>query len=93
VPPDEKGRPSVPEPRAGHHHRQSFTKAQPLSSDQHLQGNAAPRHIGRYANGWRDGFRAGAADALRVAGRRLPAETWHIIEALADQYELAAGDG
>jgi hypothetical protein len=29
---------------------------------------------------------------LRVAGRCLPVETWHIIEALADQYELAADD-
>jgi hypothetical protein len=50
------------------------------------------RHIGRYASGWRDGFRAGAADALRVAGRHLPPETWHAIEALADAYELAADD-
>ncbi|MGO9155888.1 hypothetical protein [Mycobacterium sp.] len=50
-------------------------------------------HTGRYACGWRDGFRAGAADALRVAGRRLPVETWHTIEALADAYELAGGDG
>jgi hypothetical protein len=46
-------------------------------------------HIGRYACGWRDGFRAGAADALRVAGRRLPAEHWHVVEALADAYEAA----
>jgi hypothetical protein len=50
------------------------------------------RHLGLYAAGWRDGFSAGAADALRVAGRHLPPETWHVVEALADQYDLAAGD-
>jgi hypothetical protein len=50
------------------------------------------RHLGLYASGWRDGFSAGAADALRVAGRHLPVETWHTIEALADAYELAGGD-
>jgi hypothetical protein len=50
------------------------------------------RRVGLYASGWRDGFKAGAADALRVAGRRLPVETWNTIEALADAYELAAGD-
>jgi hypothetical protein len=85
-PPDEKGRPPITTPGARHHQRQ------PLIKDQHQKGNAAPRHIGRYASGWRDGFRAGAADALRVAGRRLPVETWHIVEELADQYELAADD-
>jgi hypothetical protein len=85
-PPDE-GRPSVPEPRASRHHRR-----QSLIKDQHPQGIAAPRHLGRYASGWRDGFTAGAVDALRCAGRRLPVETWHIIEDLAEQYELA-GDG
>ncbi len=49
-------------------------------------------HISRYASGWRDGFRAGAADALRVAGRRLPVEHWHVVEALADAYELVGDD-
>jgi hypothetical protein len=43
--------------------------------------------------GWKHGFAAGAADALRVAGRRLPVETWHIVEALASEYELAGSDG
>jgi hypothetical protein len=86
VPPDE-GRPSVPEPRASHHHRR-----QSLIKDQHPQGIAAPRHLGRYACGWRDGFGYGFRDALRLAGRRLPPEYWHIVEALADEFDLAGGD-
>jgi hypothetical protein len=47
--------------------------------------------LGRYAAGWRHGFTAGAVDALRVAGRQLPPESWHVVEALADAYELAGG--
>ncbi|WP_322859151.1 hypothetical protein U8D42_03980 [Mycobacterium europaeum] len=57
-----------------------------------VHSNARRPRLGMYACGWRAGFAAGAADALRVAGRRLPVETWHIIEVLADQYELAADD-
>jgi hypothetical protein len=59
---------------------------------QRLQATTASRHIGRYTAGWRDGFTAGAADALRVAARHLPVETWHIIESLANQYELVGSD-
>jgi hypothetical protein len=39
----------------------------------------------RYAGAWRSGFTRGAVDALRVAGKHLPIETWHIVEALTDQ--------
>jgi hypothetical protein len=42
---------------------------------------------------FREAFRRGARDALTRAGRRLPPEHRHIIEALASEYELAAGDG
>ena len=87
MPPDRRGGAPTPESARRHHRRQS-----PLSRDQHPQGIAAPRHLGRYASGWRDGFAAGAADALRCAGRQLPPETWAILEDLADAYELA-GDG
>jgi hypothetical protein len=86
VPPDRRGGGPDSNPGTARHHRR-----QSLIKDQHPQ-DKAPRHLGRYASGWRDGFAAGAADALRVAGRRLPVETWHIVEALADAYELAAGD-
>jgi hypothetical protein len=48
--------------------------------------------VGLYASGWRDGFKAGAADALRVAGRHLPAETWPALEALSSEFDLAGGD-
>ena len=58
----------------------------------HPQGTTAPPRIGRYGSGWRDGFTAGAIDALRVAGRHLPVEQWHVVEMLADAYELAADD-
>jgi hypothetical protein len=47
------------------------------------------RRVGLYASGWRDGFKAGAVDALRLAGRRLPVEAWNILDDLADAYELA----
>jgi hypothetical protein len=44
---------------------------------------------GLYGSGWCDGFRAGAADALRQAGRRLPLEAWLVVEQLADEYAMA----
>ncbi len=72
----------------------NYTSTSHQPSGRHTADCSVRRpHTGRYACGWRDGFRAGAADALRVAGRRLPVETWHTIEALADAYELAGGDG
>lgn len=51
----------------------------------------APRSMrnGLYGSGWCDGFRAGAADALRQAGRRLPLEAWLVVEQLADEYAMA----
>jgi hypothetical protein len=53
----------------------------------------AGRHLGRYGYAWREGFGYGFRDALRLAGRRLPPEYWHVVEALADEFDLAAGDG
>jgi hypothetical protein len=51
--------------------------------------------VGRRDHGaiFREAFRRGARDALTRAGRRLPPEHRHIIEALASEYEPAAGDG
>jgi hypothetical protein len=43
-------------------------------------------------HGFREGFARGFRDALRLAARRLPPETWPALEALADQYDLASGD-
>jgi hypothetical protein len=39
-----------------------------------------------HADVWREGFRRGFGDALRLAARRLPPETWHTLDALADEY-------
>lgn len=52
-----------------------------------------PRHVGRYACAWRDGFGYGFRDALRLAARRLPPEAWPLLDRLASQYELAGSDG
>jgi hypothetical protein len=41
---------------------------------------------------WREGFARGFCDALRLAARELPPETWHTLAQLADQYALAGGD-
>jgi hypothetical protein len=57
-----------------------------------LEFNPRPRRLGLYTSGWKDGFTAGAVDALRQAGRKLPVEVWHVVEELADAYELAADD-
>jgi hypothetical protein len=55
------------------------------------QPNAASRHLGRYTSGWRDGFKAGAVDALRLGARRLAPECWQVLDELASDYELAGG--
>ena len=85
VPPERGGGPT-PETASHHHYHRSSDK------DQHPQGNAGPRNIGRYATGWRHGFCAGAIDALRLAARRLPPEAWNVLDDLADAYELAVSD-
>jgi len=54
--------------------------------------NAQRRQCGQYADAWQRGFGYGFRDALRLAARELPPETWHTLEALADQYELAGSD-
>ncbi|HUH70029.1 MAG TPA: hypothetical protein VLZ05_14940 [Mycobacterium sp.] len=57
-------------------------------------GGHVETRSGAYADGWRDGFTAGAIDALRQAGRELPPETWYPLEKLSERYERAhAGDG
>jgi hypothetical protein len=85
MPPDRRGGPRSP------HREPATTNTSP--ADQHLQGIAAPRHAGSYAYAWREGFGYGFRDALRLAARRLPPECWHVMEALASEYELAGSDG
>lgn len=53
-----------------------------------------PAVPGRYGDVWRQGFGCGFRDALRVAARRVddPA-VWLMLSRLADEYDLAAGDG
>ena len=49
--------------------------------------------VGRPAHLWRDGFRRGAVDALRLVGREIPdPRVWAVLDRLAERYELAAGD-
>jgi hypothetical protein len=85
-PPDDAARTASPS-RPG-----SCVKGPTTTHTRQVKRSAASPHIGRYASGWRAGFMAGAADALRQAGRRLPVETWHVVEELADAYALAADD-
>lgn len=54
--------------------------------DVEIQPDGGCHHIGRYAEGYRYAFKRGAADALRVAARRLPAECWDTLEQLIDEY-------
>jgi hypothetical protein len=56
------------------------------------------RHIGLYASGWRDGFSAGAVDALRLAAREIDdPHLWCVLDRLADRYRsdygLCGSDG
>ena len=39
---------------------------------------------------WREGFAHGWRDALRLAARELPPETWSMLDKLADAYKLAS---
>jgi hypothetical protein len=86
--PPERGGAPTPE-SAGHHHLSKTTRHDP-SGISYRSGHQLA--IGRYATGWRHGFTAGALDALRLAGRQLPPESWVGIEQLADRYELAGSD-
>ena len=57
-----------------------------------LHFNAHQPSCGRYAFAWRQGFGHGFRDALRLAARRLPPETWHTLDRLAGEFDLAAND-
>ncbi len=57
------------------------------------QSKPQSRQCGRHADTFRWGFAHGFKDALRLAARRLPPEAWPVLEALADEYELAGSDG
>lgn len=46
-------------------------------------------NCGRHADTFRWGFGCGFRDALRLAARELPPETWHTLDKLADEYGLA----
>lgn len=52
------------------------------------------RQCGRYGTGWREGFTAGAVDALRLAARRIDdPHVWRVLDELASDYDLAGSDG
>jgi hypothetical protein len=87
MPPDRRGGAPTPESARHHHRRQSLIK------DQHPQPNAAPRHHGRYAHAWREGFGYGFLDALRLAARRTDdPDVWVMLSRLGEEYTLAGGD-
>jgi hypothetical protein len=56
------------------------------------QCNAPTRRSTNHSTMWRNGFRSGAIDALRLAGRALPPETWATLDELARKYEAAGDD-
>ncbi len=70
----------------------------PVRTSCRFHSNGTRRPVGRYTAGWKDGFTAGAVDALRRAGRWLPGdpdtwpEIWAALDVLADAYQLAGGD-
>jgi hypothetical protein len=81
------------EVEAGVPHHENDRPSTHDSSNSHASSDTHNRTSKRSpASAWRDGYRRGALDGLRRAGRRLPPECWAILEDLADEYELA-GDG
>jgi len=93
-----EGPPGKERPGA-HHNAGPIRKSGPHQDHQPRPAySRGPRQCGLYASGWRDGFRAGAIDALRRAGRWLPGdpdtwpEIWAALDALADAYTLVGGD-
>ncbi len=84
MPPDKK-RTAGPAAKPG----PTATNASPHQKDQQHQSK---RQCGRHADTFRWGFACGFRDALRLAARRLPPETWSTLEALACDYELVSDD-
>ena len=79
-------------PGAGPHHRRLPGHHHETESHPQLKGLAEVGG-GRYAHGWQAGFRRGRIDALRVAMRQLDdLDALAVLTALADEYQLAAGD-
>ena len=61
----------------------------PGETPRQCRRNTARRH----ADAWREGFAYGFHDALRLAAREIhDPDVWAILDRLADDYELAAGD-
>ncbi|HSS26058.1 MAG TPA: hypothetical protein VLL82_17050 [Mycobacterium sp.] len=77
--PPERGRPG-PTPGTGP------TKSEIAKpTNQVAAYSTVARQRGAYACAWRHGFAFGFRDALRLAARRLPPETWHTLDRLADE--------
>jgi hypothetical protein len=68
----------------GPHHQGNSTFRATAYSTRHRRGS--------YADTWREVYARGFRDALRLAARRLPPDTWETLDRLPDDYELA-GDG
>jgi hypothetical protein len=85
-PPDGEGRP---------HPWKPATTAESDNSTYATKPSAATRQCRRNSGAWlfRDGFRRGAIDALRLAARRIDdPHALVVLDGLADRYELAGGD-
>jgi hypothetical protein len=87
VPPD-IGRGGGPTAGTAHHHHQTARH----HPNGFFDGNTPRGHCGRFAGAWREGFAYGFRAAIRQAGRLLGPETWHTLEELADEFELAGVD-
>jgi hypothetical protein len=81
-------------PSTGPNHKSGITKptnqAQPIAELRPCRRTLA---VGRFAHAWREGFGYGFRDALRLAQREVddPA-VWLVLDRLADECQLAAGD-
>ena len=94
-----RGPPETTRPRtASPSHPGTCVKGAHQNPHRQVKRNAPHHQVGLDASGWRDGFKAGAIDALRRAGRWLPGdpdtwpEIWAALDALADAYQLAGDD-
>ena len=84
---------AVEKERPGAHHNAGpIRKSGPHQGHQPRPAYSRSRQCGRYADTWREGFAYGFRDALRLAARQLPPETWSTLAELADRYALAGGE-
>jgi hypothetical protein len=92
MPPNDLGPPEKERP-SGSQAARPIDKSGPHQDHQPTPAYNKHRQSGCYAAAWRHGFGHGFRDALRLAARRLPPETWRVLDELATDYELAGTGG